>query len=231
MPLVVVRSAPVLREIEGIDRRAEEELADVVHRLRRACTRRGTGPTRAGRCSERQVQAVVVGVARRRILAVVARSRDSGRQPLLVPAATQRRHVLVDRHQQVAPAHVLIADADRAARGQSAARLRRSPGASTRSAGRGSIVVRLGSVTDGTTPLRMLGKTGAPACAGDRLTLHLPQVMSDRSCCRPTAARWPARGAARDRRTARHCRGRSCGASRTATTRSRAAARRCSRRC
>ncbi len=34
----------------------------------------------------------------------------------------------------------------------------------------GSIVVRLTSVTVGTTALRMFGKTGAPACVGDRLT-------------------------------------------------------------
>src|SRR5260221_2744589 len=35
----------------------------------------------------------------------------------------------------------------------------------------GFIVVRLGSVTDGTTAARMFGKTGAPACVGDRLML------------------------------------------------------------
>ena len=33
-PLVIVGSGPVLRHVEGVDRRAEEELADVVHRLR-----------------------------------------------------------------------------------------------------------------------------------------------------------------------------------------------------
>ena len=35
----------------------------------------------------------------------------------------------------------------------------------------GSMVVRLGRVTDGTKPPRMLGNLGAPACVGDRLTL------------------------------------------------------------
>ena len=90
---------------------------------------------------------------------------------MLVPAAAQRRHVLIDRHDQVQPAQVLVADADRAALRRAAARPRRSPAASTRSACSRSIVVKLTSVTDGTARARMFGNTGAPACVGDRLTL------------------------------------------------------------
>ena len=36
VPLVIVGPSPVLRQVEGIDWRTEEELADVVHRLREA---------------------------------------------------------------------------------------------------------------------------------------------------------------------------------------------------
>src|SRR5689334_2806879 len=42
----------------------------------------------------------------------------------------------------------------------------------------GSIVVRLGRVTSGTTALRMLGNAGAPACPGERLTLTRPSCVT-----------------------------------------------------
>ncbi len=52
----------------------------------------------------------------------------------------------------------------------------------------------------------MFGKTGAPVCAGDRLTLTWLDATQRRWYCRSRAARWPARAAGRDRRRARSCR-------------------------
>ena len=168
MPLVVVRASPVLRQVERVDGRAEEELAEVVHRLRQRVRDAVVAPSRRP-LHERDVQAVVVGLADRRVLAVVRVVRV---RPAAVVGARgdAARHVLIHRHQQVQPAQVLIADADGGALARSAARPRRSPAASTRSADSRSIVVRFTSVTDGTTPLRMFGNAGAPACVGDRLT-------------------------------------------------------------
>ena len=70
MPLVVVRSTPVPHDVRRVDGRAEERLADVVHRLRE---RVGQSNARPGRrpLDERDVQPVIVGIGERRILVVV----------------------------------------------------------------------------------------------------------------------------------------------------------------
>ena len=110
VPLIVVGPAPVLHHVGRIGRRAEERLAEVVHRLRqrvgdahrRPVAAAAAGRSRAGRGSSTSpapLVLAVVHVGRHRPAAVVGARRDA------------RRHVLVDRHQQVLAAEVLIADA------------------------------------------------------------------------------------------------------------------------
>ena len=98
-----------------------------------------------------------------------SRSWDSGRQPLFVPDGDAGRHVLIDRHQQIQPAQILVANADRrpiaellldfelACREYAFCRSR-------------SIVVRLTSVTEGTDAWQDVGEHRRPACVGERLT-------------------------------------------------------------
>ena len=171
MPLIVVGASPVLREVGRIDRRAEEHLADVVHRLRQRVRHAVLAPacapaapaTRAGRDSSSR-RPTSTGCCWRRS--------GFGRQPLLLPDATQRRDVLVDRHQQLAALQVLIAGADRRALAELLLDLGADLAASTRSAGRDPSSSGSAASPAGSRRGRMFGNTGAPACVGDRLTTY-----------------------------------------------------------
>ena len=113
MPLVVIRSTPILRDIERIDRRTEEEFADVIPRLRERVGDAIVAPS-CRPLHERYVEAVVGGRGQRRILTVVP---VAGIRPASVVRAggDARRGVVIDRDNQAHAAHVLIADAHRAA--------------------------------------------------------------------------------------------------------------------
>ena len=169
MALVVVGASPVLREIGRIDRRAEEDFADVVHRLRQR-VRHAIVPQPVRALRQRHVQAVIVRVADRRVLAVVGVDRI---RPAAVVVAGRhaRRHVLVDRHQQVAALQVLIAGADRRA----LAELLLDLGARLLRLGVLQVAIhrrQVGQRDQRHGGGRMFGNTGAPACVGDRLTTY-----------------------------------------------------------
>ena len=109
--LIVVGAAIVLPDIEIVDRRAEEELADIVERLRIRVGNTIAAPARRP-LNKRDMQAVVVRIGERRILAVVAvvRIRTAS---IVVPGGDAGRHILIDRNNQMQSAHVLVADAQR----------------------------------------------------------------------------------------------------------------------
>src|SRR4051812_6332785 len=112
MPLVIVRSAPVLRKVEGIDRRTEEELTNVGHRLREGVGDTVIAPAR-GALEKRHVHAVIAGRRGGRILAVVRVTRIRTAAVIRAGGHT-RRHVLIHRDDEIYAARVLIADGDRA---------------------------------------------------------------------------------------------------------------------
>ena len=146
VPLIVVGTPPVLRQVGRIDRRTEEELADVVHRLRQRVRHAVvTPPLRALR--QRHVQRRGSSTRRPTSTGCCWRSWDSDGSHCCCPDATQRRHVLIHRHQQVA--HL-------AGIGSPRAMVVRSPSCCSISIlawreiafwSSRSIVVRLGSVT------------------------------------------------------------------------------------
>ncbi len=113
VPLIVVGAAPVLHHVGGVGRRAEERLPEVVHRFgqRIADPQRRPVPRPL---QERHVQAVVVRLAGPPVLAVVHVLRDRT-APVVGARRHAGRHVLVDRHQQVLTAQVLVADRQHAA--------------------------------------------------------------------------------------------------------------------
>ena len=100
-----------------------------------------------------------------------------GRQPLFVPAATHVGHVLVDRHQQVLSADVLIPDAHRAARAERSLHLdARLPRVGVLQIS--SIVVKSTSVVVSIRAGRMFGNAGAPSCVGnDSRDARLMQIV------------------------------------------------------
>src|SRR6185503_3736744 len=91
--LVVVRASPILREIEGIDRRAEEELADVVHGLRERVADPVVAPAR-GPLEEGYVHPVIGGAGAWRVLAVVGIGGD-GPAPIVRPGRDAGGNVLI----------------------------------------------------------------------------------------------------------------------------------------
>ena len=208
MPLVVVRASPVLREVERIDRRAEERLADVVHRLRQRVGDAVAAPSRRP-LHERDVQPVVVRTRPPRSTGCCSRSSGSAGSRCCVPAATQVGTFWLIGHDQVQAAQVLVADADRASRSPSCCST-----STLACAGVGVLQVPIHRrEVDERRPMGRRrsgcsGNTGAPACVGRQADADLAQAARGRSCCRPTAARWPPRAAARGRRTVRRCRAR-----------------------
>src|SRR5678815_6135814 len=93
MPLVVIRTTPILREIERVDRAVEEGLADVVHRLCKGVGDAHAAPVR-GPADERQAQRMRLGTADGRVLIVVGEGRIRP-AAVVVPYRRAARHVLV----------------------------------------------------------------------------------------------------------------------------------------
>ncbi len=167
MALVVIRSAPVLRQIRRIDGRAEKVLSHVVHRLRERIRHAIVAP--CGRTlHERDVQPVIVRLGLRRVLTVVGVVRI-GTAPVIGSGRRTGRNVLIYLDDEVRRRARIGNRRSRCRAGRFDARLPRWPAAECAFWRSRSIVVRLTNVTDGTAAGRMFGKTGAPACVGERL--------------------------------------------------------------
>ena len=226
MPLVVVGPCPVLREVERVDGRAEERLSHVVHRLRIRVGDPVLAP--AGRpLHERHVEAVVVGLRLGGVLAVVRVGRVRA-AAVVVAGRHAARHVLVDGQDEVLPAQVLVADADRGPLAELVLDLE---------AGLAGVRVLQAAVhgrevdegRGGDDLGQDVGEDRGPGLGGRQADPDLAQAGRGRSCSPPRGARWPAPAAGRGRRRAPRRPAPPCGGRRTASTRTRSAARRCSR--
>ena len=114
VPLIVIGTAVVPPDVVVVDGGAEEELADIIERLRIGVGNAVAAPFH-GPLDKRNVQTIVVGVGQRRILAIVAESRI---RPASVVASGggARGHVLIDGNDEMQPAYMLIANAQSAVR-------------------------------------------------------------------------------------------------------------------
>ena len=168
MPLVVVRSAPVLRDVRGIHRATRKMSRPGCSSTSSRCRRRGRLPHFTGRCMTREVKPVVLRAAGGRILIVVGVGRIRP-AAVVVPGRGARRHVLIDLHDRCPRTQMLISHADDA-RGRDLlldldAAWFECAFCSCRpswSSSRAWLSARW--------PAGCAGNTGAPACAGDRLT-------------------------------------------------------------
>src|SRR5690242_885957 len=109
--LVVVGAAAVFCNVEVVDRRAEEKLANIVDRLRPVIRNAIASPW-GWLLPERDGEAVVVGVCRGAVLLVVAEGRIRAASIVRSVRNTGWR-VSVDRSNQMYPTQMLIADAQR----------------------------------------------------------------------------------------------------------------------
>src|SRR5215510_14918791 len=110
MALIVIRTSIIAPDVEIIDGRAEEELANIVQRLGK-----GVGdaiaPPSHGPLQEGYVQSVIMRIGKRRVLTVVRviRIRTA---PIVRSGRDTGRDVLVHGHDQMQSTQVLIAEAN-----------------------------------------------------------------------------------------------------------------------
>src|SRR5215813_3029769 len=113
MPLVIVGAPVVLPEVVGVDRRAEEELTHIVQRLRVGVGDAKAAPSH-GPLYKGNVQAIVVGVRQRRILAVVGVVRIRAAS-VVIPGCGAGGHILIDGNDEPKSAQMLVSGAPCAA--------------------------------------------------------------------------------------------------------------------